>query len=271
VNTGRCLLGLLLTAAVFGADADYRAEIERWRAGVERSLKTDDGWLTVAGLFWLKEGENRIDLPEGSGPAPVFEFHGGKTTVRLAGQAARDLKPDTSGKPDIVAIGSVSMFVIKRGDRYGVRLKDRNSRFRQNFAGCKWFPVRESAKVEARLIPYSPPKMITIPNVLGQKEQMPSPGRVVFTWQGQEVGLEPVWSGRQLWFIFKDRTSGKETYPAGRFLYAGAPVDGKVTIDFNKAVNPPCAFTPYATCPLPPRQNWLPVRIDAGELTYHAE
>jgi hypothetical protein len=113
--------------------------------------------------------------------------------------------------------------------------------------------------------------MITIPNVLGQREQMPSPGRAVFTWQGREVGLEPVWSGRQLWFIFKDQTSGKQTYPAGRFLYAGAPVDGKVIVGFNKAVNPPCAFTPYATCPLPPRQNWLPVRIDAGELTYHAE
>ncbi|MCX6635456.1 MAG: hypothetical protein NT090_10310, partial [Acidobacteria bacterium] len=169
-------------APVFGADAAYRAEIERWRLKVEQSLKTDDGWLTVAGLFWLKEGENRIDLPEGSGPAPVFEFHGGKTTVRMAGQAARELKPDTSGQPDIVSIGSGSMSVIKRGARYGVRLTARNSRFRQPFTGCTWFPVRESAKVAARIIPYRPPKMLTIPNVLGQKEQMPSPGRVDFTW-----------------------------------------------------------------------------------------
>jgi len=267
----RLLLCFVFGSTVFGADAAYRAEIERWRLKVEQSLKTDDGWLTVAGLFWLKEGKNRIDLPEGSGPAPVFEFHGGKTTVRMPGSAARELKPDSSGKPGIVTIGSVSMFVIKRGNRYGIRLKDRNSRFRKNFTGCKWFPIRESYRIEARFVPYAPPKMLTIPNVLGQKEQMPSPGRVVFTWQGQEVSLEPVAAGQELWFIFKDQTSGKQTYPAGRFLYAGAPAGGKVTIDFNKAVNPPCAFTPYATCPLPPRQNWLPVRIEAGEMTYHAE
>jgi uncharacterized protein (DUF1684 family) len=269
----RASLCLLAALPLRAADATYRAEIERWRAGVERSLKADDGWLTVAGLFWLKEGENRIDLPESSGPAQsiVFEFHGGKTTARMAGGAAKEMKPDTSGKPDIVVIGGVSLFVIQRGDRYGVRLRDKNSRFRKDFTGCKWFPVREGARVEARFVPYTPPKMVTIPNVLGQKEQMPSPGRVVFTWQGQEVSLEPVSEGRQLWFIFKDRTSGKETYPAGRFLYAPAPVGGKVVIDFNRATNPPCAFTPYATCPLPPRQNWLPVRIDAGEMTYHAE
>jgi hypothetical protein len=113
--------------------------------------------------------------------------------------------------------------------------------------------------------------MVAIPNVLGQREQMPSPGRVEFHWKGRQVSFEPVSSGNQLWFIFKDLTSGKETYPAGRFLYTPLPVGGKVVVDFNRAVNPPCAFTPYATCPLPPRQNWLGVRIEAGELTHHSE
>jgi hypothetical protein len=264
---------LFMAASVSGADAGYRAEIERWRSGKEQSLKTDDGWLTVAGLHWLKEGENRIELPDGSAPekTAVFEFHGGKTTVRMAGRAPVELKPDSSGKPDVVTTGSVSMYVIKRGDRYGIRLKDRNSRFRKNFTGLRWYPVKDSYRIEARFVPHRAPKTVMIPNVLGQREPMQSPGRVYFTWQGREVSLEPVWDGKQLWFIFKDQTSGKQTYPAGRFLYTPAPEGGKVTIDFNKAVNPPCAYTPYATCPLPPRQNWLPVRIEAGELTYHSE
>ncbi len=267
------LLCLVLAAPLLAADAAYRAGIEKWRRDAERQLTSDSGWLTVAGLFWLKEGENQIELPESAGATRtcVFEFHGGRTFARVAGRAPAELKPDSTGKPDIIVMGGVSMFVIKRGDRYGIRLKDRNSRFRKDFTGRKWYPVRESARVEARFIAYTPTKMIPVPNILGQREEMASPGQVVFRWQGREVTLDPVSSGSELWFIFKDQTSGKETYPAARFLYAPAPAGGKVIIDFNKAVNPPCAFTPYATCPLPPRQNRLPVRIDAGELTYHTE
>lgn len=272
-------------------DAAYRAEIERWRQEAERSLKADDGWLTVAGLFWLKEGVNRIgsgggneiELPAGSAPARAgaIRFHAGMAELQIERGVPAALngkpvvsavmRPDSAGQPDILTLGDLSFFIIQRGDRFGVRLKDKNSRFRRNFTGRKWFPVKEEYRVTARFEPHAQPRQIAIPNVLGQSETMASPGRVVFRWKGQEVSLEPVSSGERLWFIFRDRTSGKETYPAGRFLYSGAPRDGKVELDFNQAYNPPCAFTPYATCPLPPRQNWLPVRIEAGELTYHTE
>lgn len=280
------MLGLLL---VLLAAQPYAARMEEWRQKAEAALKTDEGWLTVAGLYWLKEGENRfgaseehpIPLPPGSAPADagVFEFRAGRTTVKFApgvaatvngrAVASAELKPDSAGKPDAVVLGGLTLTVIQRGDRFGIRLRDKNSRFRKEFTGRTWFPAKESHRIEARFEPYESPRALSIPNVLGQKEDMPSPGRVVFRWQGREVSLEPVASGKQLWFIFKDATSGKQTYPAGRFLYADLPVNGKVILDFNQAVNPPCAFTPYATCPLPPRQNWLPVRIDAGELTYH--
>lgn len=284
----RFAAALMLLAA---GDAAYRAEIERWREQAERSLRADDGWLTVAGLFWLKEGDNRlgsgkgneIELPAGSAPARagVIRFQSGKAELQIAPgvRAALNgkpvvsavMRPDSDGKPDVLTLGDLSLFVIQRGDRFGIRLKDKNSRFRRNFTGRKWFPVKEDYRVTARFEPHARPRQISIPNVLGQIEKMASPGRVVFRWKGQEVSLEPVASGERLWFIFRDRTSGKETYPAGRFLYSEAPRDGKVVLDFNQAYNPPCAFTPYATCPLPPRQNWLPVRIEAGELTYHAE
>ncbi|MBI4876606.1 MAG: DUF1684 domain-containing protein [Acidobacteria bacterium] len=281
------MLPLLLVLLALGP---YVPRIEEWRRKAEAALGTDDGWLTVAGLYWLKEGENRfgtaeglaIVLPPGSAPAEagVFKFRAGRTTVTFAPgvaamvngrpAASAELKPDSAGKPDLVALGGLTMFVIQRGDRYGIRLRDRNSRFRREFTGRKWFPVNEDYRIEARFVPYDPPRKLAVPNVLGQKDEMPSPGRVIFRWQGRELSLEPVVSDQRLWFIFKDGTAGKETYPAGRFLYAGAPVNGTVILDFNQAVNPPCAFTPYATCPLPPRRNWLPVRIEAGELTYHA-
>jgi len=163
------------------------------------------------------------------------------------------------------------MFVIKRGDRYAVRLRDKNSRLRREFTRRTWFPVDEKLRVIAQWIPYDPPKQMPGPNILGETEQEPCPGVAVFRLSGAEYRLEPVLEDGRLFFIFKDRTAGKQTYPAGRFLYADARPDGTVVLDFNRAYNPPCAFTPYATCPLPPRHNQLPVSIEAGELTYHHE
>lgn len=160
------------------------------------------------------------------------------------------------------------MFVIHRGNRYAIRLKDTGSKFRQEFTGLHWFPVRASYRVTARFVRYETPKMIAIPNILGETEKEASPGYVVFTLQGHPFRLYPVVEGNQLFFIFHDQTSGKETYPSGRFLDADLPKEGKVLLDFNKAYNPPCAFTPYATCPLPPKQNRLATRIEAGELNY---
>jgi uncharacterized protein (DUF1684 family) len=158
--------------------------------------------------------------------------------------------------------------VIERGNRYGIRLKDKNSELRKAFTGLKYFPPLEEYRVKARFVPYDPPKMIPVPNILGQVDEEPSPGYVVFMLNGRECRLDPVTEGDSLFFIFKDLTSGKETYPPGRFLNTEMPQNGEVVLDFNQAYNPPCAFTPYATCPLPPEQNKLPIAIEAGELRY---
>jgi uncharacterized protein (DUF1684 family) len=266
----------------------YKTEIERWRHEREAGLKADDGWLTVAGLFWLKDGKNTagtnksnsIALPEGSAPATlgVFEFHNGQTLfqampgvrIRVNGKpvTSATLKPNTSGLPDIVQINDLTMFVIQRGKRFGIRLKDKNSEMRKAFAGLKFFPPDERYRVRAKFVPYVPPKMIPIPNILGETEEEASPGYVEFTLNGHACRLDPVTEDDSLFFIFKDLTSGKETYPPGRFLNTQMPESGEVTLDFNKAYNPPCAFTPFATCPLPPKQNQLAIRIEAGELRY---
>lgn len=258
----------------------YGQDIERWRHEREASLKADGGWLTVAGLFWLKEGENAagsdpsnaIRLPRGPGRIGVFEFHAGKTSFRPAAgvniPAYLALKADTDGTPGIIQFGDFSMLVIHRGERYAIRLKDKHSEYRKNFTGLCWFPVRNDYRVVAKWVAYPEPKKMAVPNILGETEQQPSPGYALFQLHGHEYRLHPVAEGDRLFFIFRDLTSGKETYPSGRFLYTDLPSDGQVVLDFNKAYNPPCAFTPYATCPLPPKENRLQVRIEAGELDY---
>ncbi|MFQ5876711.1 MAG: DUF1684 domain-containing protein [Acidobacteriota bacterium] len=279
------------TASASGPGSGYVAEILEWRQEREARLKADGGWLTVAGLFWLEEGENpfgtgadnAIVLPEGTAPARagVFTFHDGRTTVTVAeGVAAtvggrrvttEALRPDSEGEPDVLVLGDLSMHVIERGGRHGIRLKDRNSRFRREFSGLRWYPVDESYRVTARFVPYDPPRTIRVPTVLGTTEEMTSPGYAVFTIGDRELRLDPVLpdpEAETLFIIFSDLTTGEQTYPAGRFLYAGPPEEGRLVLDFNKAYNPPCAFTPYATCPLPPEQNRLPVRVEAGELDY---
>ncbi len=284
----RVLITILALAMLPVDQASYRAQIEKWRQQREESLKAENGWLTVAGLFWLKEGdstmgtgrENSFVLPPGSAPEKVgrFDFHGGKTvfqaapgvTVTVNGKPVTSaaLAADSAGSPDVLRVRNLTMFVIQRGSRFGVRLKDRDSEARRKFAGTHWFPVAEEYRVTAKFVPYSPPKKIAVPNILGDVEQEASPGYVEFTLKGRQFRLDPVSEGDGLFFIFKDLTGGKETYPSGRFLSADLPQNGEVVLDFNQAVNPPCAFTPYATCPLPPAQNHLPVRIEAGELRY---
>ena len=292
------LLGLAVMAAaavappasVVAPDPAYRAQIQKWREEREARLKGDGGWLQVAGLFWLKEGANAfgtdaksaIVLPAGSAPAHagVFELQQGTVTVRLEPgvEASADgkpvqtlaLRPDVPGPPDVLKLGPrLSLHVIERGGKLGIRMKDKESPLLREFTGLKWFPVREEYRVRARFVPYTPPKKVPVPNILGQVEELPSPGYAAFQIGGHEVRLDPVLEepgATELFFIFRDETAKKETYPAGRFLYSAMPKDGAVELDFNKAYSPPCAFTPYATCPLPPRQNRLPVRIEAGEL-----
>jgi uncharacterized protein len=258
--------GLACCAAIIAGDTSYRGTIDQWRAQREAELKADGGWLTVSGLFWLKEGINRAgtkgtsDIVLPRGPA---ELNG-----QTAG-AAIPLMSDPEGKPDLIQFDAFTLFVIHRGERYAIRLKDTQSATRKEFTGLHWFPVKESYRVVAKFVPYQSPKMLTIPNILGETEQDTSPGYVLFKLDGQSLRLDPVVEDdQQLFFIFHDLTSGKETYPPGRFLYTGLPKNGEVVMDFNQAQNPPCAFTAYATCPLPPKQNRLPVRIEAGELNY---
>ena len=275
---------------VRSADAGYAAEIQAWRQTREDGLKADGGWLTVAGLFWLKAGSNRfgsaddneIVLPH-SAPARAgrFDVRGAQVTVRLEpgvsasveGRAVADgaLRADTTGNADVVSLGPLRMHVIERGGRLGIRLKDMDAESRRAFTGLRWYPVDERYRVTARFVASPELRPLAVPNVLGQVEKMPSPGYAVFEMDGREHRLTGVFEtpgATELFFIFKDETSGKETYPAGRFVYSELPKNGQLVLDFNKAYNPPCAFTAYATCPLPPKENWVGRRIEAGELRY---
>jgi uncharacterized protein (DUF1684 family) len=268
--------------------AAYNEEVEQWKAKRLASLKNEDGWLSLVGLHWLKEGENKlggdpssdVPLPEGKAPrvAGSMFLNGGAVRIEARPDSgitskgkpvtSLDLQPDTSGKPTLLKLGTLAFHVIKRGERLGVRVKDSAAPERTNFRGLEYFPTDERWRVEARLEPHNPPKSIPITNVLGMDENTPSPGTLVFDVNGQTYRLEALTEEgeEQFFVIFADETSGKETYGAGRYLYAGPPDStGRLLIDFNKAYSPPCAFTKYATCPLPPEQNHLPLRIEAGE------
>jgi uncharacterized protein (DUF1684 family) len=283
------LMALVVALAASAADASYVAEIETWRAAREQRLRADGGWLTVSGLDWLKDGPNTFGSAPGSdiklpasapARAGVIDFTSGKAILRPAagaailagGKPASDgmvLRADTAeGGPDVLVMGPVSLQVIERGGRYGVRMKDNDAERRRNFPGLTWYPVTPAGRVAARFVPHAKPTTIPIANVLGQEDQLASPGYVTFNWNGTDVRLDPVLESadaKELFFIFKDATSGRDTYPAGRYLYTELPKDGTVVLDLNKAYSPPCAFTPYATCPLPPPQNRLKVRLEVGE------
>jgi hypothetical protein len=255
------------------AAASYRSEIAAWRQKREAGLRSDGGWLTVTGLFWLREGANRfgtnaaneIVLPNGPAQAGVFDLHHGRVTAKVNG-SSREMKADTD---DLVPVGRLRLYVIQRGDRFGIRLKDPDSQYLKDFHGLEYFPAREEYRVAARFVPA--PRKIPIANIVGQTEMDDCPGYAEFQLQGKQFRLYPVLEepgAQELFFIFRDETAGKETYGAGRFLYTDLPKDGSVVLDFNRAYNPPCAFTPYATCPLPPKENRVAVRIEAGEKKY---
>jgi len=289
-----CVIATLLafTTTVI-SQSSYKSSVEKWRIDREDKLKADDSWLTVAGLFWLKEGVNtlgtdqsmNIVLPAESAPAKVgaLELRNGAVTLRINegvvlhvnNQPAKEaeLKIDANNtKPDLITIGSLKLTLIKRSNRIGLRVRDLNSRVRREFKGLQWFPVNRSFRVVATFTPFDEPKEMSIVNVLGDELKMKNPGTLTFKLNGRIYKLKPVIENdHELFIIFRDRTAGKSTYPAGRFLYADLPKNGKVVLDFNKSENPPCAFTKFATCPLPPRQNFLPVPIEAGELTYHLD
>jgi uncharacterized protein len=283
------LIVTLSCAATISAQTAYQAEIQKWREKRDGELRSEDGWLTLVGLFWLKEGANLIGsdstrdivLPAEFAPARVgvFEFHQGKLGLRVEKgvKVSVNDKPvtkatiqtDAKGKPDLIRLGDLRLFVIKRGDKYGVRVKNKNHPARLAFEGLKYFPIEPAYRFTAKYVAYEKPKEIEIVNILGDVSLMPSPGYVTFELNGKACRLDALTDDKKLFFIFRDLTSGKTTYPAGRFLYAEAPTGDNVVLDFNQAINPPCAFTTFATCPLPPPQNHLKVAIEAGELAYH--
>jgi uncharacterized protein len=266
----------------------YEATLLEQRRQRATMLLGDQSWLTLAGLFWLHEGDNTfgkaadndILLPGETTPASagVFQLDQGVVTVRVApGVTIRrhgdpitvlELQPDSSGQPDLITLGDLTLLVLQRGARYAIRLYDKANPARQQFTGLNWYPVRPAYRLVAQFTAYDPPHPLVISDVIGDTYTVPSPGFVTFLWQGETCQLDAEPRGERLFFNFADLTNGDTTHGAGRFLYADPPVDGQVVLDFNQATNPFCAYTPYATCPLPPPQNRLPVRIEAGEQHY---
>src|SRR5262245_60124196 len=262
----------------------YQADVERWRRKMDDALRAEDGWLTLAGLFWLHEGSNSfgadpasdIVLPDGSAPdaAGVFELRdgvvtlhpGAGVTVNNAPASAARLRSDADGSPDRVGLGALTLLIIRRGARIGVRVKDARSPARAAFTGRRWYAADEAYRIQAAFVPYDPPRLLPVGNILGDVEDTPSPGYALFALEGQECRLDALPNPNGLAFYFRDATNGRMTYPVGRYLKSAAPLDGRLVLDFNRAYNPPCAFTAFATCTLPPPQNRLLLPIQAGEL-----
>ena len=264
-------------------DTAYLQSYDKWKAELVDDLKQN--WLSLAGLFWLKPGENSfgsdagnaIVFPKGPAHAGVFELQGADVTVKLSPDAhatidgkpvtTAKLQPDTSGNPTVVELGSLRIKAIVRGQRIGIRLKDVDSDEAKNYRGPVFFPLDLSYRVTASWVASDGKKTVDVPNVLGDVTPTPVAGTVVFKINGQEVQLTALGGdpAKGLSFVFNDLSSKTDTYPGGRFLETDPVVNGTVVVDFNRAYNPPCAVTPYATCPLAPKENRLAVAIPAGE------
>jgi hypothetical protein len=292
---------IALTAAMSAGVAsavepqDENVRFAQWRAKRLASLASETGWLTPVALYWLKEGENSfgrasdrsfsLDDAALAPDAGVFTLqdhhvryvaHAANTVTYLGKPVTSiDLVSDAGDKPTELIAGTLHFVVIDRSGHLGVRVRDSVSPNRLQFKGLQYYPTRSDWLIHARFEPYVPAHTIQIVNILGMTEQMTSPGAIVFerggrTWRLDTILEDP--GDDQLFVMFSDLTSGKQTYGAGRFLYIGLPEGGlkgkRIDVDFNEAFNPPCAFTDFATCPLPPEQNRLALAVDAGELKY---
>lgn len=277
------------------ASASYQKAVEGFREKRTQSLTVPDGWLSLVGLEWLQEGrntvgsaaDNTIRLPKGA-PAhlAVISQKGSGSGAQLS------IAPPSQGFPGVLKVsgkdavpGSLAdnakltfdrytILILSRGDRLGLRIKDVNAPARTGFHGLTWYPVQENYRIQAKWIPYREPHTIHIPTIIGTTLEEKVAGAAEFQLKGKRLRLEPIVEGDKLFFILRDTTSRTSTYQAARFLYtalpsAGLSKSGEVVLDFNELVNPPCAYTAYATCPLPPPQNKLDVAIAAGEKRYH--
>jgi hypothetical protein len=280
------LCAALVALPATAADAQYVKSVQDWRARADQGLRRDNGWLTLAGRFVMKPGVNTfgtgaandIVFPPGLGPERMgtLAIEGGEVKVRLADGLVmtkdgatfteRVMSTRTDDR-DWVQIGRASFHVIERGGRYVLRLADKESEVRKSFGGRVWYDVNERYRVPAKFVPYDPPRKIPIVNVIDEVSDEDAPGYVEFRLGGRTYKLDAVGDGDGLFFIFRDATAGNGTYPPGRFLYVEKkPRPGaKFMLDLNRAYNPPCAFSEFTTCPLPPKQNILKVKIEAGE------
>jgi len=264
-------------------DPAYQQSFEKWKGDLVEDLKQE--WLPLAGLFWLKPGENSfgadaknaIVFPKGPAHAGSFTLRGQVVTVKFApgvnavitGKPATtaELQPDTADNPTVVELGNLRFHAIIRGQRVGIRLKDLDSDAVRQFRGAQFFPLDLSYRVTASFLPSDGKQTVDVPNVLGDVSPTPIAGTAVFKLNGQELKLTDLGgdAAKGLFFVFSDPTSKTDTYPGGRFLKTDPVTNGTVVLDFNRAYNPPCAVTPYATCPLAPKENRLSVAIPAGE------
>jgi uncharacterized protein (DUF1684 family) len=287
-------IGFLAWAACVSATPLSPAQstaLDQWRSQRLTRLRSDDGWLTLVGLFWFKEGDNSFGrdpsnalvLDDATAPARIGSFNRDGRTIRFTAApgvhvtregkpvTSVEMQPDSARHPTVLEIGTLSFFAITRSDKIGLRVRDSESPGRKNFQGLEYFPPSGDWIVNARFDPYRPYKKIPIANILGMRESMQSPGAIVFEKNGQQYRLDTLLEGpdeKELFIMFADTTTGHETYGAGRFMYVAMPEDEHVVVDFNRAYNPPCAFSDFATCPLPPPQNRLKLRVDAGEKKY---
>jgi uncharacterized protein len=262
----------------------HRREVEAWREGRYAALRRDLGWLTLAGLDWLKPGPNRVgtsadvDVRVRIGPEEVGVIEVGHEDVTARGAWRHEGRPvdglalidDAAGEPTLLELGPLRQCLIRRGGRLGVRTWDLESPAREAFDGMAHWPVAPTWRLVARIEPAAD-RAVAVPDVLGTVEEEPSPGDLVFTVDGREHRLQALPGGDagELWLVFGDATNGAETYGGGRYLYTDPPTgDGTVIVDFNRAYNPPCVFSPYATCPVPWPANRLAIPVEAGELAY---
>lgn len=261
------------------SDPAFLTSLDEWRTGRLARLQAPDGWLTLVGLHWIEEGVNTVGADPDANVALPAGLPRRVGTITLHGRSARfepaagvPLKPmilrdDAQPDYDVLSLGTVSFYLIERGGRFGIRVKDSAAPAREHFAGIDHFPPDPSWSVEAKLI--SAPHHVSFDTEAGVKEEYESPGYLEFKRAGETIRVEPVLEEGELFLVFRDATSGKSTYAASRFLYAALPdAGGRTRLDFNRAYNPPCVFTPYATCPLPTPQNRLKVAVEAGEKKY---
>jgi uncharacterized protein (DUF1684 family) len=285
----------LLTLVLLGpggrqarADDAYRNEVDQFRQRREAGLKAEDGWLSVVGLHWIHQGDQKLGSDPGCdillparAPAVVgsltmkadkAEFRPAEGMKIMRGGApfgGGEIRSDADGSPDVLEVDGIRLIVLKRGSRYALRVKDSQSEARASFGGLRWYPISEDWKITARFVPAPSKTRLIFDTIVGEQDVTTSPGYVVFERDGKTYKLQAAGEpDGSLWLVFRDGTSGRTTHGGARQLVVPAPRGDTVVLDFNKTVNLPCAYIPFATCPLAPPQNRLGLAITAGELKY---